>query len=95
MIEFGYGAGQQLEVCAHVEGAERMLCGRKIGRIMVSIETVPASLHGRCRELLNAAEPVRAVGVCPVCGDDAPVEDGRVGAHGSCIGVNLPAKGQS
>lgn len=91
MIEFGYAAGQQHEVCAHVEGADRMLCGRKLGRIMVSIETAPGSLHGRCRELLDPVPPAALLGVCSVCGENAPVEGGLIGPHGGCLGVNLPA----
>lgn len=92
-IEFGYAHAQNFETCAHVPGADRMLCGRKVGRIMVSIEDAPADLHGKCRELLDAgvtAAPVRSGSGCPACGEAAPVEDGLIGQHGSCVGVNLP-----
>lgn len=94
-VEFGYAAGQHYETCAHVVGAERMVCGRKVGRIAVSIEEAPADLHPRCRDLLAAGVELRGP-LCPVCGGRVPVVDGRVGRHGSCVGVNLPPKqGQS
>lgn len=94
-IEYGYGYGQQFEVCAHVVGAERMVCGRKVGRIMVSIEEAPSYLHARCRELLDAGLAVRP-SLCQVCEQPVRVESGRVQPHGGCVGTNLPPKrGQS
>ena len=94
-VEFGYAAGQQFEVCAHLVDSERMLCGRKIGRILVSIEEAPANLHPKCRERLDADSLGRQPR-CPVCDLPVDVAGGLVLPHGSCVGVNLPPKqGQS
>ncbi len=97
-VEFGWAARQQVQKCAHVPGAKRMLCGRKVGFIPATGMGRPTDdvLHGRCRELLNAGAveaPVRHGQGCPVCGEPAPVVGGRITAHGGCPGVNMPVGG--
>lgn len=95
-FEFGYAQGQKTEPCAARFGADQFLCGRKVDRINVTIETPPVSLHWRCRELLDPAPPAVPTARCPVCGEAAPTEGGLVGPHGACVGVNLPVgRGQS
>jgi hypothetical protein len=91
-IEFGYGYGQEFEVCAHVVGADAMVCGRQVGWITVTIEQAPADLHPCCRELLDAGLFAPPGPVCAVCGEEAPVEGGLVQPHGGCVGVNIPPR---
>ncbi|MEU4558581.1 hypothetical protein AB0F72_09325 [Actinoplanes sp. NPDC023936] len=96
-IEYGYARDQQWEVCAHVEGADRMVCGRLKGVILVSIEDPGADLHSKCRDLLAAgvyeSPPRRRGPRCRVCGEIVALVGGLAGPHGGCVGVNLPPRG--
>ncbi|WP_045740902.1 hypothetical protein [Actinoplanes rectilineatus] len=98
-VEFGWARDHQVQRCARLPGADRMLCGRRVGFVpAVPMGRPPDEvLHGRCRELLDAGTvelPPRRGRGCPVCGEPVPVVDGRVSAHGGCPGVNMPVGGR-
>ena len=91
-VEYGYATGQQFEVCAHVVGARRMVCGRRVWRIAVSIEEPGDRLHERCAVLLAGGPEVFGPR-CQVCGQAVALVGGLVAPHGRCVGVNLPPRG--
>lgn len=102
-FEFGWAKGVQDEQCAKkVDVASRMLCGREVGFVPVAgqPEFAPSNLHEECRRLLfgpsghltrRSAEVV--YGTCPACGEQAPLFDGLIQAHGdACVGINMQPK---
>jgi hypothetical protein len=103
-IEFGFASGEDTIMCAkRVDRAARMLCGRRVGAVSALQVDVPGNLCPDCRDVLfgpathlRADRPSAQVvyGVCPACGEQAPVFDGLIQAHGDgCVGINMRPRG--
>ena len=93
------------EVCICREAAKYALCGRRIDYIPAGQPQFPSRVHQRCHDLMwSPSAPPVVYGSCPVCGQRAVVEGGRVQAHRlvqvdrdgalyesveACLGVNM------